>query len=414
MTLQHKNKSSDMDPKRPLEDWVRASFDKERDIPFDEGAWDSLSRKLDKGANRKKWLVILPWLISLFCALAAAYFYREAQIVRSNCRNMAQNLAPATILTDTLYLERSRVEYDTVFIAKNRPLKNKHLSERSPEASHPFSSPLSTPNQEVVPPAPPVPDQPAETALLPLFKQQRTGIRASWEKNVILLPTPAISDPGPGTRNRSPISRFWLAWETNGLALDKGSALDSNTVFTGNLGAVRSMVGIQWQVARWLRAHAGLGYEYAGFRSTTHRPFLPAPPADSLFSLQYPNSGWGQWESTQSALIYEIGVNLTPVNRDRIVPFLGFAITGRSGLTQRLNAELRTNDFPVDAPSTWVSANIRNRQFRFSGWKASAGVDYFHPAGWSAGLNGQLYGQDTHFRGLRTVWGLGVRLGWGF
>ncbi len=403
-----------MEPKRPLEDWVRASFDAGRDIPFEESAWADLSRQLDRTARRKKRLLILPWFLFLLGLAGSVFFYREMRRAQQTAQAAGGPAVSNKTKTDTLVLEKTRTIRDTVYLYKYRiisadPAVNPAQSAvTGSEGSQPGLEPGRAENR--TPDIRQEKDIDGQVSPPAFLKGGRMpgevySTRAAFRLWPVRLPDPGAVTPV----NTAPSSgRLWLNLEMSGYNPGNGRAVnDTISAFGGHRGGVRALLALNWEPISWLRMHAGAGREFAWFRSTTHQPDEATYPLDFGFTR------WGQWESWQDQWSYEAGISGVIPTRLRIKPFAGISLTARSGFQQQLNGEQQSDEVYGPLPY-WRRMEFSDPAFRISGWKADVGADYFHPGGWVLGLSGQYFRANKSLDGMKPGWGLGLRLGWGF
>lgn len=422
-----------------FDDLLRQSFEKERDIPFEESAWQSLAGRLP---NNKKyflplWALLLlgsGWLLTALILLwpAGGTNAIAANTADSQHARTAQIAVPSpSFVTDTVYIPKVvektvvKYRYQTVTKPANSRLTNaRPLAETEKITDHQLES-----------------IDPAITTNTPVrqIPESATSSRAYAELPARLIPpvpalengrvTTLLANPGilPASEGTNAKSRFQIgltagwakvnynSFQTSLSSLDEAfSEAEDIAVNTSDsmqlvpLGIRQYGLQFSYRISRFFTLQAGIGRENISFQN--ERPFEGQFDASQRASESYNNT---DLLLSQRGLYYELGIQGRM--ESRLSPIAQASLRMRSHLLRFSNLEGGQGAFNVPISNQYVSAesissNSRRKSFHLEQLKLGAGMAYRISPDWEVQTTADFYAPLRYDGWLQPQWGLNLSL----
>jgi len=429
-----------------FDDLLRQSFDKDRDIPFDESAWQSLAGRLpdDKKYFLPLWALILlgsGWILAALALLwpETGHHPIAASTSVSQSDRSAQIAVPGpAFVADTVYIPKIvektvvKYRYQTISRPANSPLTSalpvaetnnltnnklesidRSIKTNSPEQQEASEPPRAKTTYTELP----------DRLLSPIPLLERAS-------NTTLLVQPNVS---PINKSKHARSRFqigltagWARVNYNSLqtslsSLDQAFSVNDNLAENEDIEANSSEIanlaplgirqyGLQasYRISRFFSIQAGIGQENISYQN--ERPFEGKFDASLRANQAYSNA---DVLLTQTGMYYELGAQYRM--ESRFSPIAQTALRMRSHLLRSTNLE--EGQTTVDVPNTnqYVSAESinsisRRKSFHIEQLRLGAGLAYRISPAWEVQSTADFYAPLRYDGWLQPGWGLNFAL----
>jgi hypothetical protein len=414
-----------------FDDLLRQSFDKERDIPFDESAWQALSDQLpvkNKKYALPLWALLLlgsGWLIATFAFIRSANTEQAAlhEIEDVTKQVLADN--PSS-LTDTVYLEQVIVLRDTV-------IQYRYLHHHTQHSKQPISVPAAISTRELQETKPLVPEKkpnytstyvsmprlidqletlptpPRMEYIITSLPNIQKAKRRRWEIGVDMgthLGDLSRSQDGllNGLANRTSQDESSFPNGSGFLDNSLASAANSDNTFTP-VSLYQYGIKANYEILNNLYVQAGVGQENISYENYDSTPFDRSGALNALRSY----AGTDQL-LTQKSIYYELGLQKRFGNK-RIQPIAHMGLRMRSNLNRVVQANTFSDQPAYLYNLSYSSTRLKeSNTLRMEQIRMGLGINLQFAKQWSMQTSVDSYSSLRSDSWIRANWGVNMSL----